>query len=47
MRILITDISGQVVCSLKGDGTALTTLPDLGKGVFVVKIGNKSYKVVL
>lgn len=47
MRILITDISGQVVCSLKGDGTALTTLPDLGKGVFVVKIGNKSCKVVL
>ena len=47
MRILVTDISGQVVCSLKGDGTALTTLPDLGKGVFVVKIGNKSYKVVL
>lgn len=47
MRILVTDISGQVVCSLKGDGTALTTLPDLGKGVFVVKIGNKSCKVVL
>lgn len=47
MRILVTDISGQVVCSLKGDGTALTTLPDSGKGVFVVKIGNKSYKVVL
>lgn len=47
MRILVTDISGQVVCSLQGDGTALTTLPDLGKGVFVVKIGNKSYKVVL
>ena len=47
MRILITDISGQIVCSLKGDGTALTTLPDLGKGVFVVKIGNKSCKVVL
>ncbi len=47
MWILITDISGQVVCSLKGDGTALTTLPDLGKGVFVVKIGNKSCKVVL
>lgn len=47
IRILITDISGQVVCSLKGDGTALTTLPDLGKGVFVVKIGNKSCKVVL
>lgn len=47
MRILITDISGQVVCSLKGDGTALTTLPNLGKGVFVVKIGNKSCKVVL
>lgn len=47
MRILVTDISGQVVCSLKGDGTALTTLPDLGKGVFVVKMGNKSCKVVL
>lgn len=47
MRILVTDISGQVVCSLKVDGTALTTLPDLGKGVFVVKIGNKSCKVVL
>lgn len=47
MRILVADISGQVVCSLKGDGTALTTLPDLGKGVFVVKIGNKSCKVVL
>lgn len=47
MRILVTDISGQVVCSLKGDGMALTTLPDLGKGVFVVKIGNKSCKVVL
>ncbi|WP_317323052.1 Ig-like domain-containing protein [Leyella lascolaii] len=47
MRILVTDISGQVVCSLKGDGTALTTLPDLGKGVFVVKIGNKSCRVVL
>lgn len=47
MRILVTDISGQVVCSLKGDGTALTTLPDLGKGVFVVKIGNKSCKMVL
>lgn len=47
MWILVTDISGQVVCSLKGDGTALTTLPDLGKGVFVVKIGNKSCKVVL
>lgn len=47
MRILVTDISGQVVCSLKGDGAALTTLPDLGKGVFVVKIGNKSCKVVL
>lgn len=47
MRILVTDISGQVVCSLEGDGTALTTLPDLGKGVFVVKIGNKSCKVVL
>lgn len=47
MRILVTDISGQVICSLKGDGTALTTLPDLGKGVFVVKIGNKSCKVVL
>ncbi len=47
MRILVTDISGQVVCSLKGDGTALTTLPDMGKGVFVVKIGNKSCKVVL
>lgn len=47
MRILVTDISGQVVCSLKGDGTAMTTLPDLGKGVFVVKIGNKSCKVVL
>lgn len=47
MRILVTDISGHVVCSLKGDGTALTTLPDLGKGVFVVKIGNKSCKVVL
>lgn len=47
MRILVTDISGQVVCSLKGDGKALTMLPDLGKGVFVVKIGNKSCKVVL
>lgn len=47
MRILVIDISGQVVCSLKGDGKALTMLPDLGKGVFVVKIGNKSCKVVL
>lgn len=47
MRILVTGISGKVVCSLKGDGTALMTLPDFGKGVFVVKIGNKSCKVVL
>lgn len=46
-QIVITDISGQIVYSVKSDGMDEMMLPNFGKGVFVIKIGNKSCKIVL
>lgn len=46
-QIVITDISGQIVYSVKSDGMDEMVLPNFGKGVFVIKIGNKSCKIVL
>ena len=46
-QIVITDISGQIVYSVKNDGMDEIVLPNFGKGVFVIKIGNKSCKIVL
>lgn len=46
-QIVITDISGQIVYSVKSDGMDEMVLPNFGKGVFVIKIGNNSCKIVL
>lgn len=46
-QIVITDISGQIVYSVKSNGMDEMVLPNFGKGVFIIKIGNKSCKIVL
>lgn len=46
-QIIITDISGQIVYSVKSNGMDEMVLPNFGKGVFIIKIGNKSCKIVL